>query len=56
MTKIHDKKPSSTMPAGIPNIPSTNSTTIYPKDPGNPPNVPDGTLRGDDQEMAKSGG
>ena len=56
MTEIHDKKPSGTMPAGIPNIPSTNSTTIYPKDPGNLPNAPDGTLRGDDQEMAESGG
>ena len=58
-TKIYDKKPSGTTPAGIPIIPSilnTNSTTIYPKDPGDPPNVPDGTSRGDDHKTAESGG
>ena len=58
-TEIHNKKPSGTTPAGIPIIPSTdntNSTLNYPKDPGDPPNTPDGTSRGDDQEMAESGG
>ena len=53
-TEIHNEKPSGTTPAGIPNIPSTNSTSIYPKDLGELPNVPDGTSRGDNQEMAKS--
>jgi len=58
-TKIHDQKPSGTTLTGIPNIlniPSTNSTTNYPKDLGNPPNVPDGMLRGDIQETAVNGG
>ena len=61
-TEIHNQKPSGTMPTGIPNIPiipstpSTNNTVICLKDLGEPPNVPDGTLRGDVQEMAKSGG
>ena len=55
-TQIHDKKHSSTTPAGIPSIPNTNNTTIYPKDLGEPPNAPDGMLRGDDQETAKNGG
>ena len=58
-TQIHDEKPSSITPAGIPIIPSTpstNTTSIYPKDPGHPPNAPDGTSRGDDQETAESGG
>jgi len=58
-TEIHDEKPSSTTPAGIPNIPSipnTNSTIIYPKDPGDPPNTLDGMSRGDIQEMAESRG
>jgi len=58
-TEIHDEKPSGTTPAGIPNIPSTpstNTTSIYPKDPGHPPNAPDGTSRGDDQETAVNGG
>jgi len=57
-TNIHDKKPSGTTPAGIPNIPSTpstNNTVNYPKDPGNPPNVPDGMSRGDIQETAENG-
>ena len=53
-TEIHNKNPSGTMPAGIPNIPSTNSTTNYPKDLGEPPNAPDGMSRGDNQEMAES--
>ncbi|KIM58932.1 hypothetical protein SCLCIDRAFT_27638 [Scleroderma citrinum Foug A] len=59
MTEFHDEKPSGTMPAGIPIIPSTdntNSTLNYPKAPGNLPNTPDGMLRGDIQEMAESGG
>jgi len=56
MTKIHDEKPSGTTPAGIPSIPNTNTTTIYPKDLGDPPNAPDGMSRGDDQETAESGG
>ena len=46
--KFHDRTPSGTMPAGIPiipSIPNTNSTTIYPKDLGDPLNVPDGTSR-----------
>ena len=55
-TEIHNEKPSGTMPAGIPSIPNTNSTTIYPKDPGDPPNTPNGTSRGDVQETAKSRG
>ena len=55
LTKFHDEKPSGTMPAGIPSTHNTNSTTIYPKDLGEPPNMPDGTSRGDDQETAKSG-
>ena len=55
-TEFHDEKPSSNLPAGIPNIPSTNSTTNYLKDPGEPPNAPDGTSRGDVQETAESGG
>ena len=55
-TEFHDEKPSSNLPAGIPNIPSTNSTTNYLKDLGEPPNAPDGTLRGDVQETAESGG
>ena len=45
--------PSGTMPAGIPIIPSilnTNSTTIYPKDLGDPPDAPDGTSPQDGQE------
>jgi len=54
-TGIHDEKPSSSMLAGIPSIPSTNTTTIYPKEPGDPPNAPDGLLRGDIQETAESG-
>ena len=57
--KFHNRMPSGTMPAGIPIIPSilnTNNTTIYPKDPGDPPNAPDGTSRGDDHKMDKSGG
>jgi len=55
-TKSHDEKPSGTTPAGT--IPSTASTitTIYPKDPGDPPNAPDGMSRGDDQETAENGG
>ena len=55
-TEFHDKKPSGTTPAGIPSIPNTNSTNNYPKDPGDPPNMPDGMSRGDNQEMAESGG
>ena len=55
-TEFHNKKPGSTMPAGIPSIPNTNSTNNYPKDPGDPLNMPDGLLRGDNQEMAKSRG
>ncbi|KIM66602.1 hypothetical protein SCLCIDRAFT_21750 [Scleroderma citrinum Foug A] len=54
-TEFHDKKPSSTTPAGIPSIPNTNSTNNYPKDPGDPLNAPDGMSRGDIQETAKSG-
>jgi len=56
VTKIHDEKPSGTTPAGIPSIPNTNTTTIYSKDPGDLPNAPDGTSRGDDQETAENGG
>ena len=56
MTEFCNKTPSSIMPAGIPSIPNTNSTLIYPKAPGDLPNVPDGTSRGDDQETAESGG
>jgi len=59
MTKIHDKKPSGTMSTGIPNIPSTlstNTTIIYPKDLGDPPNAPDGMSRGDNHEMAENRG
>jgi hypothetical protein len=52
-TEIRDEKPCSTKPTGIP---STTSTTTYPKDPGDPPNAPDGTSRGDVQETAESGG
>jgi len=55
-TEIHDRKPSGTTPTGIPNIPSTpstNTTIIYPKDP---PNAPDGMLRGDNHETAENGG
>jgi len=55
VTKIHDEKPSGTTPAGIPSIPNTNGTTNYPKDPGEPPNAPDGMSRGDNQETAESG-
>jgi len=55
-TKFHDEKPSSTLPAGIPSIPNTNSTTIYSKDPGDLPNAPDGMSRGDIQETAESRG
>ena len=58
MTKIYNRKPSSIMPAGIHNIPSTpstNNTVIYPKVLGDLPNTPDGMLRGDIQETAKSG-
>jgi len=58
-TEIHDEKPSGTMPTGIPIIPSTpstNNTVIYLKDPGEPPNAPDGTSRGDVQETAENGG
>jgi len=53
---IHDRKPSGTTPAGIPSIPNTNTTTIYPKDLGDPPNAPNGMSRGDIQEMAENGG
>ena len=56
MTEFRDEKPSGTTPAGIPSIHNTNSTTIYSKDPGDPPNVPDGMLRGDNQETAESRG
>ena len=56
MTEFHDKTPSSTTPAGIPSIPNTNSTLNYPKAPGDLPNAPNGTSRGDDHEMAKNGG
>jgi len=55
-TEIRDEKPSGTTPAGNPSIPNTNSTTIYSKDPEDPPNAPDGMSRGDIQEMAESGG
>ena len=56
-TEFHDEKPSRATPAGIPNIPSTPSTTtIYSKDPGDPLNAPDGMSRGDIQETAESGG
>ena len=58
-TEIHNEKPSGTMPTGIliiPSIHNTNSTLIYPKALGDPPNAPDGTSRGDDHKMAKSGG
>ena len=55
-TEFHDEKPSGIMPAGIPSIPNTNSTLNYSKAPGNPPNAPDGTSRGDGHEMAESGG
>ena len=57
--KFHDRTPSGTTPAGIPiipSIPNTNSTTIYPKDLGDPLNAPDGTSRGDDHETAENGG
>ncbi|KIM63732.1 hypothetical protein SCLCIDRAFT_23916 [Scleroderma citrinum Foug A] len=54
-TEFHDKKPGSTTPAGIPSIPNTNSTTIYPKDPGDSLNMPDGTSRGDDHKTAENG-
>jgi len=56
-TEIHNEKPSGTTPTGIPIIPSTpstNNTVIYHKVPGDPPNMPDGMLRGDIQEMAES--
>ena len=55
-TEIHNRKPSGIMPAGIPSTLSTNSTIIYPKDLGDPPNMLDGMSRGDIQEMAKNGG
>ena len=55
-TEFHDEKPSSTTPAGIPSIHNTNNTKIYSKDPGDLPNVPDGMLREDNQETAKSRG
>jgi len=55
-TNIHDRKPSGSTPTSIPIIPSTASTTTnYPEDPGDPPNMPDGMSRGDIQETAKSG-
>ena len=53
MTEFCDEKPSGTTPAGIPSIHNTNSTNNYPKDLGDPPNAPDGMLRGDIQETAK---
>ena len=56
MTEFHDETPSGTMPAGIPSIHNTNSTPNYPKDPGDPLNVPDGMSRGDNQETAENGG
>ena len=58
-TEFHDEKPSRATPAGIPNIPSTpstNTTIIYPKAPGDLPNTPDGMSRGDIQETAVNGG
>jgi len=58
-TDIHDRKPSSIMLTGIPIIPgtpSTNNMLNYPKDPGDPPNAPDGMSRGDIQETAVNGG
>ena len=58
-TDIHDRKPSSITPTGIPIIPgtpSTNNMLNYPKDPGDPPNAPDGMSRGDIQETAVNGG
>jgi len=58
-TDIHDRKPSSITPTGIPIIPgtpSTNNMLNYPKDLGDPPNVPDGMSRGDIQETAVNGG
>ena len=56
MNKFHDRMPSGTTPAGIPSIHNTNNTNNYPKDLGDPPNTPDGTSRGNDQETAESGG
>ena len=56
MTEFHDETPGSTMPAGIPSIPNTNSTLNYPKSLGDPPNAPDGTSRGDDHKTAENGG
>ena len=56
MTEFHSETPGSTMPAGIPSIPNTNSTLNYPKALGDPPNAPDDTSRGDDHEMAENRG
>ncbi|KIM59480.1 hypothetical protein SCLCIDRAFT_27301 [Scleroderma citrinum Foug A] len=56
MTEFRNKTPSGTTPAGIPSIHNTNSTTIYSKDLGDPPNTPDGMSRGDNKETAENGG